>query len=670
MSVDTFITVGRHWAGRQLVDGTSGRCLFVAFRFSLTSSTVGHTFRGWSIGRESLSKHLSYTSPQGVFQWQQHTMLYRVTGKPHPGPSFFLTTGCTRSSLATIKTIPNLESVGTKHRMGRVSPTAAGFPFGMSCRPFLTFTFFRRYWMNWQGGPRIKSPKGRCHLSKLRSLGDDGYENGLLQEFRQESPDLRFGDVAGAGRGAGRVDGTSGRCRDAAEQPMVAVSDAATIASEATGNGGIVAVLLQVHRDEASILDRQALPDGIDAADGFSLVRVFRQHYRNAKGTLATVITRRALRRVHAVHLLRTESVERRTCHKPHSPPRQTIDERGEPRRSRVESRQRFHQADKGVVYQLFRFGFGASVAFQLEPDGLADLASDGKQDAFALVPNGCGIGRDRLLSTAGRIRLHSEVLRGRADGLSARRGRGESRILKLDRFGGGLLRGRDLAALDEGKDRFDMLAMPAVGVALASAAVEAALQIDVHVVLGRRALNLVDGEFLETEAESEVGGNGIDVVAESFGFVTRADGHEHGIAAVDGRADGDAAFRLDALARLRCSGHCFHSLEVKATGRDVTSVAAPTSFPANRSPVCFSPFLFCCLFSPPPIPQWLTGLSGWLLRGSPSEGACAELSKSSVPIGQRHCNRFGVLSQGGYSIFSSNLVGNCRQSIATALTY
>jgi hypothetical protein len=53
------------------------------------------------------------------------------------------------------------------------------------------------------------------------------------------------------------VDGASGRGRDAAEQPMVAVPDAAAITTQAACHSGIVAALLQVHGDEAAILDRR-----------------------------------------------------------------------------------------------------------------------------------------------------------------------------------------------------------------------------------------------------------------------------------------------------------------------------------------------------------------------------------------------------------------------------
>jgi hypothetical protein len=45
----------------------------------------------------------------------------------------------------------------------------------------------------------------------------------------------------------------------------------------------------------------------------------------------------------------------------------------------------------------------------------------------------------------------------------------------------------------------------------------------------------------------------GIDVVAVVLDFLARADGHAHCITARDERADGDAAFGLDAGAGFRC---------------------------------------------------------------------------------------------------------------------
>jgi hypothetical protein len=195
---------------------------------------------------------------------------------------------------------------------------------------------------------------------------------------------------------------------------------------------------------------------------------------------------------------------------------------------------------------QLFGFRFAASVAFQFQANGLADLASDGEQDALAEMPNGWGIGQGRLLATVGSdaIRFHASALR-----------RGERlavplfvlpwlKVVQLAHFGGLLLRFRhgQLAGLDEGKDGFDVLAMTAVGVALASAAVVAALPINQHVIFGRFALDLLRGEFLEMKADSEVCRDGLNIITEMPGFLVAADNHVKGEIAVDGLADGNAA--------------------------------------------------------------------------------------------------------------------------------
>jgi hypothetical protein len=56
---------------------------------------------------------------------------------------------------------------------------------------------------------------------------------------------------------------------------MVAGADAVAVTPQATGYRGIVAALLQVQGEQTTILDRQTLLDGSDAADRFPLPGVF-----------------------------------------------------------------------------------------------------------------------------------------------------------------------------------------------------------------------------------------------------------------------------------------------------------------------------------------------------------------------------------------------------------
>lgn len=85
----------------------------------------------------------------------------------------------------------------------------------------------------------------------------------------------------------------------------------------------------------------------------------------------------------------------------------------------------------------------------------------------------------------------------------SARRGCRVLQFLKHDRCEVWFLRDgdRQFSGLDEGKDRFDMFAMAAIGIALAGAAVKTALQVDVDIVLGRFILDLLGCELQERRA-------------------------------------------------------------------------------------------------------------------------------------------------------------------------
>ncbi|HTU19637.1 MAG TPA: hypothetical protein VMG10_16370 [Gemmataceae bacterium] len=62
---------------------------------------------------------------------------------------------------------------------------------------------------------------------------------------------------------------------------------------------------------------------------------------------------------------------------------------------------------------QFLRLGFAASVAVQLETDGLADFFGDMKQDPLARIPQGGGIGGDVLRGTAGRVNMSHDWTHG-----------------------------------------------------------------------------------------------------------------------------------------------------------------------------------------------------------------------------------------------------------------
>ena len=103
------------------------------------------------------------------------------------------------------------------------------------------------------------------------------------------------------------------------------------------------------------------------------------------------------------------QTVERGPCHKPHAATRQAVHEGRQFRRGRVEARKRFHDAKESIVDQFFCLGLAASVALQLETDGLADFAGDMKEDTLAHIPEGGGIGGNGLRGTAGRVNLSQD---------------------------------------------------------------------------------------------------------------------------------------------------------------------------------------------------------------------------------------------------------------------
>ena len=82
---------------------------------------------------------------------------------------------------------------------------------------------------------------------------------------------------------AGRLRVPQAMAADAAEQPMVAVADAATVTPQATRYGRIVATLLHVQGDQTPILDRQTLTDGSDAADRFPRAGVLLPSWRTPR---------------------------------------------------------------------------------------------------------------------------------------------------------------------------------------------------------------------------------------------------------------------------------------------------------------------------------------------------------------------------------------------------
>jgi hypothetical protein len=148
---------------------------------------------------------------------------------------------------------------------------------------------------------------------------------------------------------------------------MVALSDATAVTPQATGYGGIVAALLYVQDEQTTILDRQTLLKGSDLADRFPRAGVFLPSCCNVKSALAAMVGWRSLGRVQAVPLFGRQPVEGGPCHQPHAPPCQAVHEGRRLRCGRVEPRQRFHDADEGIVDQLFRLRFAAAVALQLE---------------------------------------------------------------------------------------------------------------------------------------------------------------------------------------------------------------------------------------------------------------------------------------------------------------
>src|SRR5262245_1444475 len=143
---------------------------------------------------------------------------------------------------------------------------------------------------------------------------------------------------AGAGERRPWEEGLNGG-PDAAEQARVAATHTLRYTTQTTGHGGIVAAFLHEQIKQTPIGTRQAMPDASDKADRRPLLRVSWGRWGAPQARVVAMVTRRALGRVQAVHLLGAEAKEASAGHQPHAASRQAIHEGRELRRGRVESR-------------------------------------------------------------------------------------------------------------------------------------------------------------------------------------------------------------------------------------------------------------------------------------------------------------------------------------------
>ena len=153
------------------------------------------------------------------------------------------------------------------------------------------------------------------------------------------------------------------------------------------------------------------MPNARDKADRRPLLRVGWGRLAAPQAAVGAMVTRRALGRVQAVHLLGAEAKKASAGHQPHAASSQAIHERRELGPFRMETRQRFHHGKEGIVDQFFWFGLGASVAIEFDTDGPPDLVSHGEQKALALIPNAQGIGGLACVESATQPRQSSRRL-------------------------------------------------------------------------------------------------------------------------------------------------------------------------------------------------------------------------------------------------------------------